>query len=196
MEKILILFGKILFFIKSKQNRLVNKYLQEKYEKSMKHVGKCVKFNGISYISGVENIEIGNNVHIGNNAHISGVGELYIGDNTHISRNLLILTDNHNYKGEYLPYDNNIIAKRVIIEKNVWIGMNVVILPGSHIEEGSIIGAGSIVSGRIERLSIYGATLGHVIKKRDIEHYERLDKSLLFSGENGNKLSENCIHNS
>ena len=140
----------------------------------------------------VANIEIGNNVHIGNNAHISGLGGLYIGDNTHISRNLLLYTDNHHYKGKYLPYDNTYIKKKVIIERNVWVGMNVVILPGSHIKEGAIIGAGAVVSGVVESLAIYGASLGKVINARDEEHYNQLEDSNQYGAISGKKLSNEC----
>jgi len=194
MNKIIIIIGKILYFLGHIKNKLVSKYLQDKYYQRAKKIGKCVRFNGVSYIGGIENIEIGNNVHIGDNAYISGNGGLTIGDNTHISRNLLLYTDNHNYKGEYLPYDDTYINKKVIIEKNVWIGMNVVILPGTHIEEGVIIGAGAVVTGRINKLTIYGASLGKVIKKRDKKHYSKLDSAKMYGAISGRKLSENCLN--
>ncbi len=194
MNKIIIIIGKVLYFLGHIKNKLVSKYLQDKYYQRAKKIGKCVRFNGVSYIGGIENIEIGNNVHIGDNAYIAGSGGLIIGDNTHISRNLLLYADNHNYNGEYLPYDNIYINKKVIIEKNVWIGMNVVILPGSHIKEGVIIGAGAVVAGTVEKLSIYGASLGTVIKKRDKEHYNRLDSTKMYGAISGRKLSGDCLY--
>ncbi len=45
--------------------------------------------------------------------------------------------DNYNHHVKELP---------VILNKNVWIGANVVILPGVEIGESSIIGAGSVVT--------------------------------------------------
>lgn len=192
MKTIITIIGKTLYYLTYLKNKAINIYLQDKYYKRAKSIGKCVKFNGISYIGTIENVEIGNNVHIGDNAYISAKGGLYIGDNTHISRNLLLYTDNHNYRGAYLPYDNTFIEKKVIIEKNVWIGMNVVILPGSHIKEGAIIGAGAVVAGTIEKLSIYGASLGKIINKRDDEHYQRLESAKMYGAENGNKLIEDC----
>ncbi len=190
MKRIIIFIGKVLYFIVFINKKFINIYLQNKYYKEIKTIGKHVRFNGCSIFAGCENIEIGNNVHIGDNAHISGIGGLYIGDNTHISRNLLLFTDSHNYKGKYLPYDNTNINKKVIIEKNVWIGMNVIILPGSHIMEGSIIGAGAVVSGTIERLTIYGARLGSQINKRDSLYYNKLEEEQQYGAINGNKLSE------
>lgn len=193
MSQILIFMGKVLYFMNLVKNKLVNQYLQDKYYKRAKCIGKCVRFNGISRISNIENVELGNNVHIGDNASISAKGGLYVGDNTHISRNLVLYTDNHNYKGELLPYDNTFIEKKVIIEKNVWIGMNVIILPGTHIKEGTIIGAGAVVSGTVEKLSIFGASLGKVINKRDEEHYNKLEESKKYGARSGNKLGDDCL---
>ena len=40
------------------------------------------------------------------------------------------------------------LAKNVVIENCVWIGENVKILKGSHVESNCVIGAGSIVAGK------------------------------------------------
>jgi|SaaInlStandDraft_4_1057021.scaffolds.fasta_scaffold79451_2 acetyltransferase-like isoleucine patch superfamily enzyme len=192
MKIILILIGKVFFSVSLLKNRLIGIYLKEQYYKKAKSIGKCVRIHGVSYIRGVENIDIGNNVHLSENAYIVGDGGLEIGDNVHISRNLVLYTGSHNYEGRYLPYDNSMRYKRVVIEKNVWIGMNVVILPGCHIKEGAIIGAGAVVAGVVEKLSVYGASLGGEIKKRNDKHYNLLEENSKYSARNGNNLHEDC----
>ncbi len=47
-------------------------------------------------------------------------------------------------------------SKPVIIEDDVWIGLNVIILPGVTIGKGSVIAAGSVVSKDIEAMVIAG----------------------------------------
>ncbi len=42
----------------------------------------------------------------------------------------------------------------IIIEKNCWIGANVTILRGTHIGEGCVIGAGTVVKGEIPAHSL------------------------------------------
>ena len=37
-------------------------------------------------------------------------------------------------------------AKKIVIEDNVWLGANVVVLPGVTIGKNSVLGAGSVVS--------------------------------------------------
>lgn len=187
----MVFIGRFLFLLNEIKNLFINRYLQENFRKRVKSIGEGVKFNGISYLTGYDNIKIGNNVHIGNNAFIRGEGGLSIGDNTHISRNLVLYSVNHDYNGKLLPYDSNLIEKSVTIEKNVWIGMNVTILPGSYIGEGAIVGAGSVVAGTIPPLAIYGASIGKQLKKRDEKHYEELEKMKKYGGVNGNALMLN-----
>jgi maltose O-acetyltransferase len=193
MKKLLISIGKIIYFLEAKKKSLIHLYLQEKYYSRAKKIGKCVQFNGQSYIGSIEKVEIGDNVHIGDNAYISAKGGLFIGDNTHISRNLLLYTDSHNYKGTVLPYDDTFILKKVTIEKNVWIGMNVTILPGTYIEEGAVIGAGSVVSGRVKKYSIIGASLAKEFNKRDKNHYDKLENEKQYGGKNGQKIQKDCM---
>jgi len=55
-------------------------------------------------------------------------------------------------------------TKKVIIEDNVWIGLNSIILPGSVIRKGSVIAAGSIVRGEFEKFSLIGGNPAVFIK--------------------------------
>lgn len=177
--------GNIFYKWEKFKKMLIHRYLLQYYRKRLKHAGKNVRFNGVCTVSGLAQIEIEDNVHIGDNAFIRGEGGLFIGANTHTSRNLVIYTHNHNYEGEVLPYDHTFRHRKVIIERNVWIGMNVTILPGAHIKEGAIIGAGTVVSGTVEALAIVGAVRGKVLKYRDKEHYERLEAAGKYGGSNG-----------
>jgi len=47
------------------------------------------------------------------------------------------------------------LCKPIIIEDNVFIGMNTTILPGAYIESNVIVGAGSIVRNRLESGFVY-----------------------------------------
>ena len=56
--------------------------------------------------------------------------------------------------------------KQVIIEDDVWIGRNVIILPGVIIGKGSIIGANSLVNKNVKPYSIMGGVPVKFIKSR------------------------------
>lgn len=45
-------------------------------------------------------------------------------------------------------------SKPIEIEDDVWIGANSIILPGAHIGRGSVIGAGSVVTGTIPPMTL------------------------------------------
>jgi acetyltransferase-like isoleucine patch superfamily enzyme len=156
-----------------------------KYLKRMKGCGSGSGIYGNVHITGLEFMEIGSNVHIGNNAYIRAEGGLNIGDNTHISRNLVLYTINHDYEGEHLPYDEQLIKKSVEIGRNVWIGMNVCIAPGTKIGDGCIVGMGTVVSGNVPSLSIIGSEKWRIIGHRDSSRYLKHDTDEAYGGPNG-----------
>lgn len=98
------------------------------------------------------NVKIGDAVVINPNFVVSDGYEslLTIGDRVAISPNVTVVCDSgpNNSSLQHTPYvkDNLICAKPVIIGSDVWIGSNVVILPGVKIGRRTIIGAGAVVS--------------------------------------------------
>ena len=115
-----------------------------------------------------------------NGAMFYGGGEVEIGDWFHSGEGLKIFTRNHNYEGEALPYDDKYIHKKVTIGDCVWIGAQVILLPGTTIGDGAIIQAGSIVHGEIPPLSIAGGNPAKVFARRDAERYGRLKAARRF----------------
>lgn len=108
---------------------------------------------------------IGDNVYIGDNFYCSCIGNLTIKSGTIISNNCTIITYNHNYKDDiFSPYGLEDIYKDVIIEENVWIGINVNIAPGVVIEKESIIGMGTTVAKKVPKGVIYGG--GKILSER------------------------------
>ena len=122
---------------------------------------------------------IGDNCHF-NGMKITGNGTVTIGDNFHSGGGILILTSNHNYEGETIPYDDTMIDGDVVIDDNVWLGQNVTILQGVKIGEGAIIQAGSVVVSDIAACSIAGGHPAKAFKKRNVEHYYELKAEKKF----------------
>jgi virginiamycin A acetyltransferase len=65
------------------------------------------------------------------------------------------------------------------IEDDVWIGHNAIILPGCKvIGRGAIVGAGSVVTGNIERYAIVGGNPAHKLRRRfEPELIEAIEQS-------------------
>ena len=55
-------------------------------------------------------------------------------------------------------------SEPIVIEDKVWIGSNVVVLPGVHIGYGSVIGAGSVVSRDIPPMVVAVGVPCHVLR--------------------------------
>lgn len=91
------------------------------------------------------NIEIGESFYANYNIIILDSAKVKFGNNVFIGPNCAFYTAGHplDYKtrNKGLEY-----AKPIEIGNNVWIGGNVVVLPGVKIGDNSVIGAGSIVS--------------------------------------------------
>lgn len=129
------------------------------------------------HASGENNIAIGNYVYIGPGAKLYGVGGISIEKGTIIGPDVTIYSANHVFRNaNYIPYDQRVETKPVIIGENVWIGGNVIIVPGTNIGEGCIVGAGSVVTGKIPPYCIIAGNPAKVIGSRDADHYQQLKK--------------------
>lgn len=127
--------------------------------------------NGFTYLT--RNTEVGLGCHF-NGARVYGPGKVIIGNNFHSGKNIKILTQNHNYKGKELPYDDSYLVKKTTIGDNVWLGLDVTILPGVKIGDGAIIQAGSVVSRDVPALAIAGGNPAIAFSQRDKLHYHNL----------------------
>ena len=92
-----------------------------------------------------KNIIIGDQVYINFGCIILDCAEVTIGNNVLIGPNLGIYAVNHGLDPEERIV-GACIGKPVHIEDNVWVGGDVKVLAGVTIGEGSVIGAGSVVT--------------------------------------------------
>jgi acetyltransferase-like isoleucine patch superfamily enzyme len=118
---------------------------------------------------------IGDNVVAGYFVHVAATNCVRIGSDVLIGSRVIITDHNHGiYKGATQSSPLERPAERVltpdaetVVEDNVWIGDGVVILPGSHVGKGSIIGANSVVSGVIPQYCMAAGIPARVIRMYD-----------------------------
>lgn len=124
----------------------------------------CLIEPGVNLGKG-DNIIIGKNCQINERVYIQSA---VIGDFVLIAPNVSIIGMFHAYDRMDIPMALQGITKDIppIIEDDVWIGRNVVIMPGILIGKGSIIGSNAVVTKNVESYSIVGGVPAKFIRKR------------------------------
>ncbi len=83
----------------------------------------------------------------------------------------VVITDS-DWHGIYDRTDYVAKPLPVKIAKNVWIGERSIILKGTEIGENSIIGAGSVVSGKVPANVVYAGNPAKEIRNLDKEEFK------------------------
>ncbi len=135
------------------------------------------------YFINPNNIYLSDHIYIGPDSTIYAHGEVYIKQGSIIGPKVTIYTANHNFKtgAHAIPYDKELHIDSVEIDENVWIGGNVLLLPGTKLREGVIVGAGSVVTKEIPAYSIVVGNPCKIIGTRNIDEYHKLkDKKSIY----------------
>lgn len=110
------------------------------------------------------NVSVGDNFFMNINGRLMDSGKITIGNNVFIAPDVCIITEKHamdvQQRAAGLEY-----AYPVNIGDNVWIAAKVCVLPGVTIGEGSVIGAGSVVTRDIPPYSLAVGNPCKVIRK-------------------------------
>ncbi|MFK5954677.1 MAG: acyltransferase [Desulfobacterium sp.] len=146
------------------RRKMLGRYFKRCGENLIIHQG--FRFRGIHHII------VGDNVQIGVDSFIQASGGLEMGDDVMLGPGVKIWTVNHRFENPHIPiYDQGYERKPVKIEKGVWLGANVFVLPGVTISEGCVVTAGSLVG--IKRYPPYAILSGNpcrVIGTRRLNH--------------------------
>jgi len=122
---------------------------------------------------GGKNVHFGNGVYANFNLTLVDDCDIFVGDNVMFGPNVTISAGTH-------PIHPNLRRKKaqynvpIYIEDNVWIGAQSVVLPGVHIGENTVIGAGSVVTKSIPANVVAVGNPCRVIREindRDMKYY-------------------------
>jgi len=114
------------------------------------------------YTTGGENIRVGRNVFINQNCTMYDLGGIDIADDVMIGPNVSMITSGHPIE----PSQRRafVIAKPIVIEKNVWIAASVTIIGGVTVGENSVVAAGSVVTRDVPPNTLVGGNPAGVIR--------------------------------
>ncbi|MFA6865989.1 MAG: sugar O-acetyltransferase [Clostridia bacterium] len=123
---------------------------------------------------GGKNVHFGNNIFANFNLTLIDDGDIFVGDNVMMASNVTLVTATHPINPT-LRKTQTQYNKPIYIGENVWLGANVVVLPGVSIGKNSVIGAGSVVTKDIpENVVAVGAPCKvlRLISEKDDIYYD------------------------
>jgi len=167
------LIKKIAFFYFFRLGKLRTKF----FTLMMAEAGKNIFIFPPFHCPSPEGIHLKANINISHNCLIGGEGGVFIGNFVMIGPNTCIVSSNHGFLKEDIPMvRQKITSSPIKIEDDVWIGANVIILPGVTIGQGAIVGGGSVVTKNIRPYTIVAGNPAKELRKRFSE--EKIKKLL------------------
>ncbi len=127
-------------------------------------------FVKVKFAGGIGNILIGNRCYINSGCILYSGNGINIGNNVIIAANCVFAPTNHCYSDKNIPIRDQGFMKSkggIIIEDNVWIGAGTVILDGSIIRTGCVIGAQSLVRHELHEHSVYVGNPIKLLRKKN-----------------------------
>ncbi|MCD8372573.1 MAG: sugar O-acetyltransferase [Clostridia bacterium] len=108
-----------------------------------------------------KNITVGENVFINSGCCFQDQGGIFIGDGSLIGHQAVLATLNH----DLIPENRkNMIARPIILGKNVWIGAHATILGGVTIGDNAVIAAGAVVTKDVPENAVAAGVPAKIIK--------------------------------
>ncbi|QNM98056.1 acyltransferase [Chitinimonas koreensis] len=137
----------------------------------LKHCGKDVAIGSGCDFS--PDIELGDRSGLGNRCLVQG-GAI-IGRDVMIGPDVKIYTRNHVHADLDRPMrEQGVEWKQTTIGDDVWIGANVIVLPGVTVADHAILAAGSVVTKSVPAYAVVGGNPARILKYRN----ENLDRPL------------------
>jgi acetyltransferase-like isoleucine patch superfamily enzyme len=155
------------------------------YGASRIRIGSNVRIDDFCILSaGEQGICLGNYIHIACFTSLIGKAAISLDDYSNLSSRVSIYSSNDDYSGNYMtnpmvPAESTNVDHRLVrIGRHCIVGSGSVILPGITLEEGSAVGALSLVTKNCDSFGIYVGVPARFIKKRNKGLLER-EKTLL-----------------
>ncbi len=107
----------------------------------------------------------GNDVFIDRGCQLYNIYGIEIGDRVVISMQSTLCTASHDHRVR----DFRLIGERIIVESDCWIAAQAFIVPGVRIGTGSVVGARSVVTKDVPRMTIVAGNPARAVGDRKIE---------------------------
>lgn len=150
----------------------------------MMRLGSNIRIDPYCVISAGEDLSIGSHVHIAAHVLLSGGAGITLHDFSGISHGAKLLSASDDFSagmltGPTVPEDlRNVQSARIVIGRHAVIGANSVVLPGTLVEDGAMVGALSLARGALEAWKVHAGVPARIVGARDKEGVIRAEASL------------------
>ncbi|WP_288318543.1 acyltransferase [Xylanibacter caecicola] len=110
-------------------------------------------------------LEIDKNSCLGPRSEVYNLGPVKIGKRTTLAQYTYICNGTHDFTNPISP----LLVGNIEIGDDVFIGAKAIILPGLKINNGSVIGAGSVLVKNTEPWTVVGGNPARFIKRRELK---------------------------
>jgi galactoside O-acetyltransferase len=130
-------------------------------------------------------------LHIGSNTYIQSgcilnafVSSIILGANCMIAQHCAFAPYQHGFADTSRPMREQPLTSQgnIVIEDDVWLGLNVCVMDGVTIGKGAIVGAGAVVTKDIPPYAIASGVPAHVIRFRETKKPASVDEKSPDSG--------------
>ena len=111
-------------------------------------------------------IVLGDRVFLGRYCEFNVTGSVTIGDDALIASGCKFIDHDHGIAPGTPMNAQPGVTLPIVLEPNVWLGVNVIVLKGVRIGEGAIVGAGAVVTKSVPPGEIWGGVPARKIGER------------------------------
>jgi len=129
-------------------------------------VGERVRIKEGLRVEKPHKVTIGNDVRINTDCILQAHGGIEIGDFTMVAARVTIVTANHDLACRGVEAFDTLVEAPVRIGRHCWLGTGVIVLPGVTIGDGTVVGAGSVVTRDLPPGMICVGTPARPVRKR------------------------------
>jgi len=112
-------------------------------------------------------LKFGDHVFIGRGSEFDVICQVSVGDHTVIAPGCFVTDHNHGIAPHSRVDQQQCISNAVSIGTDVWLGTNVVVLPGVRIGDGAVVAAGAVVTRDVPAMAVIAGVPARILRYRD-----------------------------